>query len=358
MRGVAAIFVAMRHTYFFHRLGVPGGYLAVDLFFVLSGFVIAHAYERRLECGLSAGRFLLLRYLRLWPVYVIGAVLGLAAALVHALPAHDALTPRQVLQTAPFALAMLPGPMIKPMLYPVNSVAWSLMLELLVNAAYAMVWRPLRRPLVLAGVMLVSGLALIAAVLGFGKLDIGFQWSDMIGGLPRVVFSFSAGLAIHHLYRRPPWRSSAPAWVWVALLPILLCVNPDRVIFPLACVFLLFPGLVLMAASAPSTGPRLTRLFSALGAASYPLYALHKPVGELAYLGVRDVAPWVLGAWPVLIGMVYLPVMMALCLALERWFDQPARRALSLVVPGLASALRGRAGALLYPIGALLGRRS
>ena len=73
LRGMAALFVAMRHISFFHNLGVHGGYLAVDLFFVLSGFVIANAYEARLASGLSAKRFLALRYVRLWPVYAAGA---------------------------------------------------------------------------------------------------------------------------------------------------------------------------------------------------------------------------------------------------------------------------------------------
>ena len=109
LRGVAALFVAMRHTNLFHRAGIHGGYLAVDLFFVLSGFVIAHAYERRLASGLSVGRFMAARYLRLWPVYVLGAALGLIAALMHALPGKDNLTPLQVAQTAPFAPARTSG---------------------------------------------------------------------------------------------------------------------------------------------------------------------------------------------------------------------------------------------------------
>ena len=156
LRGVAAVFVAMRHIAFFKALNIHGGYMAVDLFFVLSGFVIAHAYERRFERGLTAGRFLASRYLRLWPVYALGAVLGLIAAAAHALPGRDNLTGAEVLRTAPFALAMLPGPHIKPMLYPVNSVAWSLALELLINAAYAFAWRPLKDSRILAATLAVS----------------------------------------------------------------------------------------------------------------------------------------------------------------------------------------------------------
>lgn len=332
MRGVAAVFVAMRHTAFFHKLGIPGGYLAVDLFFVLSGFVIAHAYERRLEQGLSPGRFLTLRYVRLWPVYALGAALGLVAALVHALPGHDNMTAAQVAHTAPFALAMLPGPHVRPMLYPVNSVAWSLALELIINAAYAFVWRPLRRPWVLAMTLLLSAAALVAAALWFGKLDIGFLWQDALGGVPRVVFSFTAGLAVYRLYRRTAWRPKAPAWVVLAALPALFIIDLDQVIYPLVCVLAIFPVMVFAAAAAPQPGPRLTRLFEGLGAASYPLYALHKPLGEIVALALNRTAPEVLKHWAVLAGVPYLALIFAACILIERFYDRPARQALNAAV--------------------------
>ena len=241
LRGVAALFVAMRHTSFFHDLGIHGGFLAVDLFFVLSGFVIAHAYERRLERGLSAARFLALRYLRLWPVYVLGALLGLVAAFAGALPVQDNLSVGQMIHAAPFALMMLPGPHITRMLYPVNSVAWSLALELLVNLAYAFLWRPLRDPRVLGAVLAVSAVALAGAAAWFHTLDIGFTWANAWGGAPRVVFSFTAGLAVYRIFQARPWRSTLPAWAPLLVLPLLFYPRVDEMIWPLACVVLL-PG--------------------------------------------------------------------------------------------------------------------
>lgn len=340
MRGVAAVFVAMRHTVFFHNLGIPGGYLAVDLFFVLSGFVIAHAYERRLAAGLSVGRFMTLRYVRLWPVYALGAGLGLIGALLHALPGKDNLSPLQVLHTAPYALAMLPGPHIRPMLYPVNSVAWSLALELLINAVYALAWRPMRRPWVLAAGLAVSALALVAAVIGFGKLDIGFQWRDAIGGIPRVAFSFTAGLALYRLYRSRAWRLPVPAWAPLAAMPVLFCLNLGQVLYPLVCVIMIFPVLVFAAAAAPEPGRMAVGLFQRLGAASYPLYALHKPVGEITALALRHAAPDILQDWPVLVGAPYLVALFAACILIERGFDRPARRIIALGLDRFSQAGR------------------
>lgn len=340
LRGVAAVFVAMRHTAFFHNLGVHGGFLAVDLFFVLSGFVIAHAYERRLEQGLSAARFMALRYLRLWPVYVLGAVLGLIAAFDQALPGRDNLTTDQVIHTAPFALMLLPGPHIKQMLYPVNSVAWSLALELLVNLIYAFVWRPLRDPRVLVAVLATSALALIGAVVWFHKLDIGFTWTNAWGGLPRVAFSFTAGLGLYRLFKARPWRSPLPAWAPLLILPPLFYVRVDEVVWPLACVLLLFPAIVT-AAAASQPGPRSARIFAWLGAVSYPLYALHKPAGELMTAWMRHVSPQnVQNAW---IGAAYLAVALAACALIERFYDRPVRRWLTVLLDRVTGLAIGRA---------------
>jgi len=336
LRGVAAIFVAMRHIAFFKAMNIHGGYMAVDLFFVLSGFVIAHAYERRFERGLTVGRFLASRYLRLWPVYVLGAVLGLIAAASHALPGRDNLTGAEVLRTAPFALTMLPGPHIKPMLYPVNSVAWSLALELLINAAYAFAWKPLKDSRVLAATLAGSAAALVYACWHYGKLDIGFMWKDWLGGLPRVAFSFTAGLAVYRLYQSKLARPRLPAWIALAVLPPLMWVRLDEFVFPLLCVLAVFPALVLVAADA-QPGARSAGLFERLGAISYPLYALHKPLGEMAIYLVRHQAPQLerLGPW---IGAPFLAALMALCVVVDRAYDRPFR---TLLMAGLDDLFAG-----------------
>lgn len=327
LRGIAAVFVAMRHTLYFRGLGISGGYLAVDLFFVLSGFVIAHAYERRLAAGMGAGRFIVLRYLRLWPVYVLGAILGLIAGLCHALPGGEALSPSEVAWVAPFALTMLPGPPIRPMLYPVDTVAWSLALELIVNIAYAFAWRWLRDLRVLLGVTAASAMALIGTVWWFGRLDVGFTWTDAWGGLPRVAFSFAAGLLVYRAWRLWPMRWRLSAWAPLAVLPLLFWAPPDRAVYPLVCVLAAFPALVAVSAWT-EPGRWSAWLFAWLGAASYPLYALHRPAGLLFILGLSHLyhsSPH----WGVAIGAPYLLALMALCVVLERVYDRPVRRALT-----------------------------
>ena len=186
------------------------------------------------------------------------------------------------------------------------------------------IWKPLRGAKVMACVLAGSFATLIGAVCWFGKLDIGFTWNDAWGGLPRVAFSFAAGLAVYRLFRLSSWRPGRLGLAPLAVLPALLWVRLDEIVYPLACVGLIFPAFVFAAAGA-EPGQRLGRLFVWLGAASYPLYALHKPVGEIVGLGVRLVAPrLVQSAW---VGAPYLVALFVGAILVERYYDRGARRA-------------------------------
>ena len=79
LRGIAAIAVVARHAPFLWGEHGPTGalsesYLAVDFFFVLSGFVLAHAYGSRFQHGLSNAAFMRTRLLRLYPLYLLALV--------------------------------------------------------------------------------------------------------------------------------------------------------------------------------------------------------------------------------------------------------------------------------------------
>src|SRR5579863_2770853 len=84
LRGICAITVMLGHCELLFRPGVVvcHSYLAVDMFFMLSGFVISASYDRRFEEGLSTRAFLAARLKRLTPVYWGGMVLCTLAALV------------------------------------------------------------------------------------------------------------------------------------------------------------------------------------------------------------------------------------------------------------------------------------
>src|SRR5581483_10140895 len=138
LRGVCALTVVLYHC---ELLFAPGvifchGYLAVDLFFILSGFVIAANYEHRLASGLAATSFLAARIRRLGPVYWVSLVLAVIAALIVELypPSPDF---AGALMLGGMAAFLIPTFGHATFAYPTNSVAWSLAWEILVNAAYA-----------------------------------------------------------------------------------------------------------------------------------------------------------------------------------------------------------------------------
>ena len=80
LRGIAALVVVLLHIpQFIKDDTFPEGYLAVDLFFVISGVVIRQAYEHRLESELSVWRFAWLRIVRLYPLYMLGAMISFTA---------------------------------------------------------------------------------------------------------------------------------------------------------------------------------------------------------------------------------------------------------------------------------------
>ena len=275
LRGLAAAAVVMFHLHhYFPAIWRPvSAYLAVDLFFALSGFVLAEAYSRKLDEGLSFGGFMRKRLLRLWPLYALGLVvavltLGTRVALGQA-PAQD-LTP-----ILPAAL-MLPWPSSDGPLYPLNIAAWSLFFELIANALMVLTWRWLSRT-VLTTIVALSAVGLAASALAYGSLDFGFTLDGAPTALARVMFSFFLGVLI---WRAKPVAPRISPWVPVLGLALILVCSPSptlRPAFDMLAVTMLLPALLWTGAAA-EPGPRSLPLFKAAGAVSYAVYVTHVPI--------------------------------------------------------------------------------
>jgi len=330
LRGVAAMAVAVMHlSYYTVPLHPAMVAPAVDFFFVLSGFVIAHAYGDRLAGGLGAGRFMLARLIRLYPLYLLGLLMGAAA-----MAAYQWLPESRFWSQFVFALLMLPGPMAfdrtNADLYPFNFPSWSLFFELLANLFYALI-APRLSDRVLGFVIVIGFLSLVASGLATGTLDNGTVRPTFLGGLARVTFGFFAGVALHRRFRLRPSRLALPPVVLVALLLLPLCFAPDHPagwVYELVVVTIYLPGIVWLGAGASARGPSL-RCCVVLGSLSYPLYVIHAPVWTMVRAldgkrldGLLHLhAPW----------SGYLLVAV-LCLAawwLDRAVDHPARKRLS-----------------------------
>lgn len=286
MRGVAAIAVMMLHLGWqvdLQTVLFPHAYLAVDFFFMLSGFVIAGSYERRLaDGGMSVGKFIVLRIFRLYPMIILGTVVAVIIRLFLAGGDPGDYVSNHLFAAAVANMALepvlfFPGEHFAEFRFPLNNPMWSLFWELLVNILFAcaVVWKGAGARtwyvITILGVLLLIPFALTHNGLGRGD----HEW---LGGLVRVTFAFFCGVAIWHL-RPYLQRIIMPVALQLAvLLLVLACPLLPHInaLFDIGVALCIFP-VVIAAACNSRLSARSTAVASWLGGISYPLYALHYP---------------------------------------------------------------------------------
>ncbi|MEJ0059755.1 MAG: acyltransferase [Terricaulis sp.] len=336
MRGVAALVVITDHVQSATLMALlPGRYLAVDFFFALSGFVLAHVYGERLASGMPLRDFMRVRLIRLYPLYLFATLAGALLLFASLAKGWVDASATQVAGTLLFGLALLPTPPSLAVFgapFALNGPAWSLFFELLVNIFYALTaprltWR------VLTGLLVVSGALLAAAAFWFGRLDVGFLWSNLAGGFPRVAFAFFAGIVVYRL--RGAWRAPAlPAWACVlAMLAIFMvpAAGSLRPAFDLLAAMVLFPLLIAFAANARSAG-RMLSIYAGMGLISYGIYVLQTPVRDWTYLLLDKFAPGADIAGAARVAIVAAATIAAAAL-LHMVYDLPVRRFLTRLKP-------------------------
>jgi peptidoglycan/LPS O-acetylase OafA/YrhL len=284
LRGVAALLVVLYHVALYFQLSVvpTHGYLAVDFFFMLSGYVIAHAYDHRLATSMSVRRFVLVRLIRLYPLALLGVVIGTAALLVRA-HVGTGVPARAVLEAAFVNALLLPTNallMVRPYSFPSDTPLWSLAFEIWINILYALFFRLLSRR-VLIGLMAAGALFVAWAAAANGKLDVGLFFVDLRFGAARVLFPFVAGVLLQRLLSGRAQQSgqSGGRLAHLAFLPLLVILcGPDLGgwVYDAVAVLLAFPAVLGFAAISAAL-PRLDKIWSQLGAISYPLYVTHFP---------------------------------------------------------------------------------
>ena len=346
LRGVAALIVMTRHSGDVMPSDLcPESFLAVDLFFLLSGFVVAHAYEARLKAGRSPLWFLRVRLTRLYPLYALGLMLGVTARLMQAWAGGGQADIAFLAQAGVIGALLLPAVPPLPMGgSALDGPTWTLLPELLANLVYAVLvrWLTTRR---LWGIVAAAAVALIACEHIYGTLDGGWsvQAFPLIGA--RLAFSFFLGVL---MFRLKPAREVGAwtAWGSVALLALALALHPPDALRPayeLAAVLALFPALVATAIRR-EPGPTGARVFAALGLASYAAYVLHQPLSMVVGVALGrasgdPLTPWLV--WPAFLGGVVVVSMLV-----DRFYDRPVRRWLAgLGAPCLARSRPQRAGA-------------
>ncbi|MDR3506410.1 MAG: acyltransferase [Caulobacteraceae bacterium] len=333
IRGVAALLIVVLHgqpmlnTRLFEH-----GYLMVDLFFLMSGFVLSAGYGERLAQPGAGPWFARMRALRLYPLAILGLIAGVVVEAFAVL--HGTLAPRPqwivMIVLGALFLPWLGGGLIVPF----DGPAWSLQLELWINILYGALARRLSNRWLIA-IVAVFALALAAASLACGQFDGGFANNDptrhsgpfaFLVGWARVGFSFPLGVLLHRLWRegRLSQVASRLAGPLIPAALVLIAFVPPvpSPVFDLVIVFAVFPALLLLAANHQPSA-RAARIYGRLGGWSYGLYTLHGPIlVALHSLIPQPAAP----AGRLALFALALGLSVAAAALAERWIDAPARR--------------------------------
>lgn len=346
LRGVAAIIVVTFHLT--EPLGtghldilVNHGYLAVDFFFLLSGFVIGYAYDDRWN-KMTVGTFFKRRIERLQPMVILGMTLGAIGfyftdsaiwPLIHTVPLWKMM------------LVMLVGYTILPVplsldirgwqeMHPLNSVGWSLFFEYIANILYAIGIRKLSKT-ALSILVLIAAIALAHLAITSPNGDVSGGWTLNVEqvrvGITRTMFPFFAGLLLSRMAK--PTRIKN-AFLWCSLLVAIVLYMPRiggaehlwmNGIYESICIILVFPLIVYLGASGLVHSKMENKICQFLGDISYPLYLVHYP---LVYFYVAWISnnkgTTIVQAWPyallILVGSVVLAYVSL------KWYDEPVRK--------------------------------
>lgn len=346
LRGVASVLVIIFHVFETFTGGnkfkqiINHGYLAVDFFFLLSGFVVAYAYDDRWG-KLTQWEFYKRRLVRLQPMVVMGSLIGAALFYFQAgsvFPQIAGTPVWKMLLIMLIGCTLIPVPISMDIrgwqeMHPLNGPAWSLFFEYIANILYAVLVRRFSK-------LLLSVFVSLAACMMISYLVFGSQ-GDLIGGwslngdqlfigFTRVLYPFFAGVLLSRLGKLIHIKN---AFWWCSFLIILsLCIprigDEHQVwkngIYDAVCVILVFPLIVSIGAGGTLHSVKSTRICKFLGDISYPLYITHYPL-------IYAYTTWVvdnkipLGAKGLLVGLLLVISSIALAWACLKFYDEPVR---------------------------------
>ncbi|RTQ50107.1 acyltransferase [Hymenobacter gummosus] len=328
LRGVAALLVVVFHLFEAHQTNyalhpIHHGYLAVDFFFLLSGFVVGYAYDDRWG-RMSSWDFAKIRLTRLHPLIVLSVIIGALCFWFDPFsPGAQQAGLGKLLLVALLSLTLLPSPDLRGWgeTHSLNGPLWSLLQEYLANALYALFGRRLGRGALWALVVL-SGGALTWAAVQNGHVASGWGHSNIWFAVVRMMYPFFAGLLLFRSGRLPRIPYAFP--LCAALLTLLFCLPyfPNNGLYEAATIILAFPLIVALGAGGRVGGVG-TKLCKGLADLSYPLYITHYPLIYL-YIGwVIKTKPTPEQALPV--AAAVFGVALLLAWAALKLYDEPVR---------------------------------
>ncbi|OON71110.1 acyltransferase family protein [Hymenobacter sp. CRA2] len=343
LRGVAALTVVAFHlceshaTSHFDQL-INHGYLAVDFFFLLSGFVIAYAYDDRWT-RMTVKDFIKIRLVRLQPLVVLGMIVGALCFYFQDSAMWPGISEVPVWKTL---LVMLVGFTLLPLplsmdirgwqeMHPLNGPGWSLFFEYVANLLYAFGVRRLSRG-PLAVLVLLAGAALVYLALTAGDVVGGWalEPKQLRIGFSRVMYPFFAGLLLARVAKLP--RVGHAFW-WCSLLLVLVLAFPrvggpaqlwQNGLYEALSIVVVFPLIVWLGAGGQISSPGAARVCKFLGDISYPIYITHFPLVYIYTGWVSNHKLPLQQTWPV--ALLTFCSALLLAYASLKFYDEPVRR--------------------------------
>ena len=357
LRGVAAILVLIYHIFegfaFAESTNGEGsglittlnhGHIAVDFFFILSGFVISYAYDDRWG-KMSLGGFFKRRLIRLHPMLIMGAVVGMISFMLTGCQQWSGeVTPigwvMIALLLTIFMVPALPGLPYEVRgngeMFPLNGPMWSLFFEYIGNILYALVIRRLSTKLL---AVLTAILGVLHAWIFVGDLSgynsVGIGWTiDTInfwGGLVRMLFPFTMGMLLARTFK--PREVKGAFWICSAMLIAVFAVPyiaksgaiSLNSLYEVVCIAVIFPFIVWLGACGKGGDNYTGRINNFLGELSYPLYIVHYPIMYIFYKWLIENRCYTLGDTLGLSALVVLSSV-ALAYACLKLYDEPVRK--------------------------------
>ena len=346
LRGVAAILVVAFHIFEAHNGGsrfkqiINHGYLAVDFFFLLSGFVVAYAYDDR-WAKMTQWEFYKRRLIRLQPMVIMGMIIG---AIFYYFQASDILFPQiagmpvwKLILTMVIGFTLLPIPPSMEIrgwgeMHPLDGPAWSLFFEYIANILYAVLFRKFSNKVMTVFVLLFAGLLINYTVFG-PKGDVIGGWSlnleQMNIGFTRLLFPFFAGVLLCRLGKLIHIKGA----FWICSLMISAVLIIPRIgdentlwmngLYESFCIILVFPLIVAIGAGGEIKSAFSAKICKLLGDISYPIYITHYPLIYWYFTWVIDNKKTLEDSYLVGIGVLLTSILVAyLCLKL---YDEPVR---------------------------------
>jgi len=328
LRGTAAILVVIFHlfeAYFPVMANHPmhHGYLAVDFFFLLSGFVVGYAYDDRWS-RMSTWEFFKIRLVRLHPLVILGTIIGAICFWFD--PFTNGAEHTQLIKLIGVMLlsfTLLPAPDIRGWgeTHVLDGPCWSLLQEYIGNIIYGFFGRKMTKT-ALWILVIISGIALIIVATWRGDLATGWGYNTIWIAFVRMMFPFFAGLL---LFRSGKRIHMPHAYIFCSLLLVVLFFMPTfkyNGIYEAACIIIAFPVIVAAGAGGEIRG-RWLKLCNFSGQISYPIYITHYPFIYIYTMWIALKKPAPAQIVPVAIGLFVL--FMVLAYASFKLYDEPIR---------------------------------